>query len=224
MIMLKRRNQDIFKTVQCSRKRYEPSTFASTTDKKANTHRIVTTIILFTSLAIFSICAILNCYIVFFVFRSNDYGGGFRRSVRGNSMASIPKSPTFVVHAGSTTKGLHCSLVYNNQLLSSSSRYRYLNSNQGCDSKEDGLLMTNENIESLHANITSFLEDGVYPIYTSESISHHVLQVYRESEGSSIRNSILPIVHRVKEESNWNAQVVMEYQRYYEFVPSYYHQ
>jgi len=84
--------------------------------------------------------------------------------------------------------------------------------------------MTNENIESLHANITSFLEDGVYPIYTSESISHHVLQVYRESEGSSIRNSILPIVHRVKEESNWNAQVVMEYQRYYEFVPSYYHQ
>jgi len=84
--------------------------------------------------------------------------------------------------------------------------------------------MTNENIESLHANITSFLEDGVYPIYTSGSISHHVLQVYRESEGSNIRNSILPIVHRVKEESNWNAQVVMEYQRYYEFVPSYYHQ
>lgn len=220
--MLKRKKIHIYNTVPCPRKRYEPSTIAFATGKEVVTDKIAPSILLFASLAIFSICAVMNCYILFFVFRSGDYVGGFRRSVRGNFMASISKNPTFVVHAGSTAKGLHCSLVSNNDLLSSSSPYRYLNSNQGCNSKEDG--SRDENIESLHANITSYLEDGGRPIYTSGSISHHILQVYREGKGSNMRNSILPVLHHVKEEGNWNAQVVMEYQRYYEFVPLYYHQ
>jgi len=113
-------------------------------------------------------------------------------------------------------------LARNKDLLSSTSKYRYLNGQKGCNEEE-------ENMESLHDDVISYLEDGDSPIYTSTDIGSDVLQVYRQGKNTTIfnsnmKNTILPLLHRVEEsESNWKAQIIMEYQRYYELIPVHYH-
>jgi len=157
------------------------------------------------------------------IFPSNHmYMGDGGRFVRGNT--NMAKDPTFIIHVSTTTATglLGCVLARNKDLLSSTSKYRYLNSQKGCDEEE-------ENMESLHDDVNTYLEDGDSPIYTSTDIGNDVLQVYRQGKNTTIfnsnmKNTILPLLHRVEEsESNWKTQIIMEYQRYYELIPVHYH-
>lgn len=148
--------------------------------------------------------------------------------------------PTFFLHLGPKKTGtttIQCSFHKSTDMLAATSSYRYVGRRCGRITEDDprfredlfdaDVTETLSGVEQLSAELLLHLREGNSPIYSSERLSTVITGAYDWKQGNGkLRKPIEPLVSLIDsvKKEGFNVKPILAYRRFYEWVPSYYHQ